>query len=160
MEHLKVCKQQVRGVNPNVRVLFFQFVLPVHHGYNGLTQLHCRRDTAVRFLHRNCFQCITDTQRLHTVICINSYHTAFKCRNNSIPHAALAVLMWDFCSVTKMNCFDKIRFNLFFFLFSWQELYRMRSIGLTESSTFIATIKHTFVVATKNFDERNKAKKI
>lgn len=115
MEHLKVCKQQVRGVNPNVRVLFFQFVLPVHHGYNGLTQLHCRRDTAVRFLHRNCFQCITDTQRLHTVICINSYHTAFKCRNNSIPHAALAVLMWDFCSVTKMNCFDKIRFNFLFF---------------------------------------------
>lgn len=105
---------QVRETNPNVRVLFLQLVLPVHHGYEGLPQLHCRGDNRVRFLHRNRFKCITSTRTAHTVICIKSYHTAFKCRNNSIPHPALAVLMLDFCYVAKMNCFDKIRFNFLF----------------------------------------------
>lgn len=52
------------GGGQDIRVLFLQFVLSVHHGHDGLTELHCRRrrDQRVR----------THTETAHTAICINS----------------------------------------------------------------------------------------
>ena len=47
-----VCEQQIRRIYPNVRVLFLQLVLPVHHGYDGLTQLHCSGERPQWEIHK------------------------------------------------------------------------------------------------------------
>lgn len=41
---MSVCVTSRAAEYLNIRVLFLQLVLPVHHGYGGLTELHCREE--------------------------------------------------------------------------------------------------------------------
>lgn len=80
-------EQQIRRIYPNVRVLLLQLILPVHHGYDCLTQLHCRGENSTVNM-RN-----TQTGGLTSHVCsvpkTHACETQFYVRTSTVATKAL-----------------------------------------------------------------------